>query len=129
MFSPKELAPGEDQSVIFGIIFNFIFTYGITAFAIFILAVPIMGGGRLTGRMGGQTVGLLTVVTNEVEDLVPREVFSVARMKRDIGANNYIGVMATDRRSAEGQPQERCVRIVVDVVAGRALHVFSGIPR
>ncbi len=65
--------------------------------------VPIMGGVRLTGRQGGQTVGLLTVVTNEVEDIVPREVFSVARMKRDIGANNYIGVMATDRRSSEGQ--------------------------
>ncbi|NNM03848.1 MAG: carbohydrate binding family 9 domain-containing protein [Gemmatimonadetes bacterium] len=65
--------------------------------------VPIMGGGRLTGRLGGQTVGLLTVVTNEVKDIVPREVFSVARVKRDIGDNNYFGVMATDRRSSDGQ--------------------------
>ena len=65
--------------------------------------VPILGGGRLTGRLGGQTVGLLTVVTDEVKDLVPREVFSVVRVKRDVGGNNYLGLMATDRRSSEGQ--------------------------
>ncbi|MFH1764298.1 MAG: DUF5916 domain-containing protein, partial [Gemmatimonadota bacterium] len=65
--------------------------------------VPILGGGRLTGRLGGQTVGLLTVVTDEVKDLVPREVFSVVRVKRDVGANNYLGLMATDRRSSEGR--------------------------
>jgi hypothetical protein len=65
--------------------------------------VPMLGGGRLTGRLGGQTVGLLTVVTDEVKDLVPREVFSVARVKRDVGENNYLGLMATDRRSSEGK--------------------------
>jgi hypothetical protein len=65
--------------------------------------VPILGGGRLTGRLGGQTVGLLTVVTDEVKGLVSREVFSVARVKRDVGENNYLGLMATDRRSSEGQ--------------------------
>jgi len=65
--------------------------------------VPILGGGRLTGRLGGQTVGLLTVVTDEVKGLVPREVFSVARVKLDVGENNYLGLMATDRRSSEGR--------------------------
>jgi hypothetical protein len=65
--------------------------------------VPILGGGRLTGRLGGQTVGFLTVVTDEVKNLVEREVFSVARVKRDIGGNNYMGFMATDRRSSGGQ--------------------------
>jgi hypothetical protein len=65
--------------------------------------VPIVGGGRLTGRLGGQTVGLLSVVTDEVAGLVPREVFSVARMKRDIGDNHYLGVMATDRRGGGDQ--------------------------
>lgn len=65
--------------------------------------VSMLGGGRITGRLGGQTVGFLTAVTDEVKDLVPREVFSVARVKRDVGDNNYVGVMATDRRSGEGQ--------------------------
>ncbi len=65
--------------------------------------VPILGGGRLTGRVGGQTVGLLTVVTDEVKGLISREVFSVARVKRDIGGNNYLGLMAADRRSSDAR--------------------------
>jgi hypothetical protein len=59
--------------------------------------VPILGGARLTGRVGGQTVGLLNIVTDEAYGL-PRENFSVFRVKRDVGESNYIGVMATDRR-------------------------------
>ncbi len=72
--------------------------------------IPIIGGGRLTGRVGAQTVGLLNVVTDRREFLdeeegdstvVPRENFAVARIKRDIGANNYVGVMVTDRRGSD----------------------------
>jgi hypothetical protein len=63
-------------------------------------AVPLLGGARLTGRIGGQTMGLLNVVTDEAHGL-PRENFAVARVKRDVGGSGYIGVMATDRRSAE----------------------------
>jgi hypothetical protein len=63
--------------------------------------VPIIAGGRLTGRLGGQTVGFMNVLTNEVEGLVGRESFSVARVKRDVGENNYLGLMMTDRRSAD----------------------------
>ena len=63
--------------------------------------VPILAGGRLTGRVGGQTVGFMNVITDEVEGLVGQESFSVARIKRDVGENNYLGFMATDRRSAE----------------------------
>jgi len=61
--------------------------------------IPILGGARLTGRVGGQTVGLLDVVTDASGD-VPRTNYSVARMKRDIGENNYLGFMVTDRRDA-----------------------------
>ena len=63
--------------------------------------VPILGGGRLTGRVGGQTVGLMTVFTDELKGLVDRESFSVARVKRDVGENNYVGLMLTDRRSSK----------------------------
>ncbi len=59
--------------------------------------VPILGGGRLTGRMGGQTVGLLSVVTDEAGG-EEREVFNVARLKRDVGEASYLGGMVTDRR-------------------------------
>jgi hypothetical protein len=62
--------------------------------------VPILGGARLTGRVGEQTVGFLTSLTDELEGLVPRQSFTVARVKRDVGENHYLGVMATDRRSS-----------------------------
>jgi hypothetical protein len=62
--------------------------------------VPLLGGARLTGRMGEQTVGFLNVVADAAHGL-PRENFSVARVKRDVGGNGYIGLMATDRRSRD----------------------------
>ncbi len=64
--------------------------------------VPLLAGGRLTGRLGGQTVGFMNVITDEVEGLVARESFTVARVKRDVGENNFVGLMVTDRRSADG---------------------------
>ena len=74
--------------------------------------VPIISGGRLTGRAGQQTVGLLSVLTDGLPGLpadpddpdseptapIERELFNVARIKRDVGASNYIGAMLTDRR-------------------------------
>ena len=64
-------------------------------------AIPILGGARLTGRVGNQTVGFLNVVTGEEGD-APRTSYSVARMKRDVGENNFLGWMVTDRRDRDG---------------------------
>ncbi len=60
----------------------------------------MIGGARLTGRVGKQTVGLLDLVTDAAFDL-PRENFAVARIKRDIAGTGYLGAMLTDRRSGE----------------------------
>lgn len=62
--------------------------------------VPIVGGGRLTGRVGGQTVGFLSVVTDASAGR-DGEIFNVARVKRDIGSSNYLGAMVTDRRGPD----------------------------
>jgi hypothetical protein len=43
----------------------------------------------------------MNVITNESGD-TPRTSFSVARMKRDIGENNFLGWMVTDRRDGNG---------------------------
>ncbi len=64
-------------------------------------AIPIIGGARLTGRLGDQTVGLMNVITAESGD-VPLTSYSVARMKRDVGENNFLGFMVTDRRDGDG---------------------------
>lgn len=62
--------------------------------------VPVIGGARLTGRIGGQTVALLNVVTDAVPG-TPTTNFAVARVKRDIGGRNFIGGILTDRRDAD----------------------------
>jgi hypothetical protein len=62
--------------------------------------IPIIGGARLTGRVGGQTVGLMSVITAESGD-VPVTGHSVARIKRDIGENNFLGLMVTDQRDGD----------------------------
>ncbi|HEX9885813.1 MAG TPA: DUF5916 domain-containing protein [Longimicrobiales bacterium] len=59
--------------------------------------VPILGGGRLTGRVGGQTVGLLSVRTGDAHGR-SGETFNVLRVKRDVGESAYVGAMLSDRR-------------------------------
>ncbi|MDT8340362.1 MAG: DUF5916 domain-containing protein [Longimicrobiales bacterium] len=61
--------------------------------------VPILGGARLTGRVGRQTVGLLSVATDAAGE-TDEEVFNVLRVKRDVGESAYVGLMATDRRGS-----------------------------
>jgi hypothetical protein len=63
--------------------------------------VPLIGGARLTGRVGAQTLGLLDVVTDSSLDQ-PRSNYAVARIKRDVGASSYLGAMWTDVRRAGG---------------------------
>ena len=63
--------------------------------------VPVLGGLRLTGRVGSQRVGALNVVTNDAFGR-PKTNFAVVRVKRDIGTNNFVGALVTDRRTSEG---------------------------
>ena len=63
--------------------------------------IPVMGGLRLTGRAGRQTVGVINVVTDAAFD-EPRTNHAIARGKRDIGDSSYLGAMVTDRRNTEG---------------------------
>ncbi len=62
--------------------------------------VPVMGGARLTGRVGGQTIGFLDVVTDSAFDQRQTN-FAVARLKRDVGSSSYVGAMVTDRRATD----------------------------
>ncbi len=67
-------------------------------------AVPIMGGGRLHGRQGAYTLGLMNIQTGEVDDLEEQSTnFTAVRVKRDVFARSNIGVIATHRnRTADG---------------------------
>ena len=61
----------------------------------------MIGGARMTGRVGAQTIGLLDIVTDKTSWGEPRTNFNVMRVKRDVGEAGYVGAMLTDRRSAD----------------------------
>jgi hypothetical protein len=61
--------------------------------------VPVLGGLRLSGRAGKQTIGLLSVLADGAPG-EPRSSFGALRAKRDIGDRGYVGAMLTDRRSS-----------------------------
>ncbi|MBU6366310.1 MAG: carbohydrate binding family 9 domain-containing protein, partial [Gemmatimonadetes bacterium] len=59
---------------------------------------PILGGGRLSGRVGGTTVGLLQMVTDATAGATGQS-FSVGRVVRELSARSRLGVMAVQRLS------------------------------
>jgi hypothetical protein len=59
--------------------------------------VPIIGGGRLTGRVGGLTVGALQMVTDDVNGEAGNS-YTVARVLRELSARSRVGVMAVQRQ-------------------------------
>jgi hypothetical protein len=68
--------------------------------------VPIVGGGRLTGRAGRFSLGLLDMRTGEPypwspETAAPDTNFAVVRVKRDILRRSSIGAIVTSRSVAQ----------------------------
>ena len=61
--------------------------------------VPVLGGVRVSGRTGRQTVGFVDVVTDAASG-GPRTNFGALRYKRDLGDRSYVGVMVTDRHAS-----------------------------
>ena len=62
------------------------------------LEVPILAGGRLTGRAGAFSLGLLNITTDEaLGGLIPQMNYSVVRVKRDVLARSNIGFIGTYR--------------------------------
>ena len=65
--------------------------------------VPIDAGGRLTGRVGAYSVGLLNIQTDDVADRgILSTNFSVARVRRDILRRSSIGAIVTRRSHVSG---------------------------
>ncbi|MBM3819597.1 MAG: carbohydrate binding family 9 domain-containing protein [Acidimicrobiia bacterium] len=67
-------------------------------------AVPIEAGGRLTGRVGRYTLGVLNIQSGADATARARATnFSVVRLKRDILRRSSIGLMATGRSAADSR--------------------------
>ncbi len=59
--------------------------------------VPILGGGRLTGRVGDFTVGALQIFTERRAGVQAAMAYSVLRVARQLAARSRIGVIAVQR--------------------------------
>ncbi|MEQ1729765.1 MAG: DUF5916 domain-containing protein [Vicinamibacterales bacterium] len=69
--------------------------------------VPIQAGGRVTGKVGKFSVGLLNIETDsEVASKSPKTNFSVVRVKRDIFGRSAIGAMFTGRSQSAAKDGE-----------------------
>ena len=68
-------------------------------------SVPIEAGGRLTGKAGRYTIGLLDIQTddNPAARALPTN-FGVVRVKRDILRRSYVGFIGTRRSPAAPAP-------------------------
>ena len=63
--------------------------------------VPILGGARMTGRMGKWDVGVMDMQTQK-EGISPSENFGVFRLRRQVfNQNSYVGAMLTSRVSPD----------------------------
>ncbi len=65
--------------------------------------VPIVGGGRLSGKVRGLGVGFLQIFTNDlhtdIETGVRENSFTVARVTKEIGGRSRAGAMFVQRRA------------------------------
>ena len=67
--------------------------------------VPIVAGGRLTGRVGRYSLGLLDIRTDdEPAARLPAANFSVLRMSRDVLGRSTVGLMYTRRSVSQRGP-------------------------
>jgi hypothetical protein len=72
------------------------------------LAIPIEAGGRLTGRAGRYSMGLLNITSNDDRLTgVGRTNFSVVRLRRDILRRSSFGIIATNRSQVVGGPDNQ----------------------
>jgi hypothetical protein len=63
--------------------------------------VPLIGGGRMTGKLGGFDVGAVSIRSDaEPVSASPATTFSVARLRRDLLRQSSVGVLITHRTTA-----------------------------
>lgn len=68
--------------------------------------IPILGGAKLTGKLGSYSIGALNMLTRETDGF-PRTDFSVLRVQRDILNCSSLGFIMTNRQSGLGSSYQR----------------------
>ncbi len=68
-------------------------------------AIPILGGGKLSGKIGPYGIGALLMQT-EKKGGAPAEQFGVLRLSRDFGLRSNLGLIVTERAERGGANNE-----------------------
>jgi hypothetical protein len=64
--------------------------------------VPILGGGKLTGKAGGLTLGVMTIQTEAVEEqAISANNYSVGRVIRELPNRSRVGAMVVSRLNTD----------------------------
>lgn len=93
--------------------------------------VPIIGGARLTGKLGRYDIGAFDIVTNEIqideETFLPRTNYGAVRVKRDIFARSSVGGMFLSKTPAEEGSSNQVVAADASLVPNdnTAIHGFA----
>ncbi len=61
-------------------------------------AIPIIGGGRVSGKSGAYNIGMLNLQTDEYRDRVPGSNFTVMRVSRDLPNRSSVGAIFVNRQ-------------------------------
>ncbi len=88
--------------------------------------VPILAGGRVTGKAGPLGFGMLNVQTERIAGVTPATNFSVVRVKSDVLRRSTIGALFTNRsRSLAGDGTNQAYGMDANFGFGQAVS-FSG---
>jgi len=83
-------------------------------------AIPILGGTRLTGRVGTYELGLLNIQQRESGDINATN-FTVARLRRNILSNSDIGVMLVNKEVQDSPHYNRVLGADANFRFGQAV--------
>jgi hypothetical protein len=64
--------------------------------------VPLLGGGRVTGKLAGVNVGVLDIQTRTVENLQPATNFGVIRLAKDLPNRSRVGGIFINKSETGG---------------------------
>ena len=88
--------------------------------------VPIAAGGRVTGRAGAYSIGVMnigttaaTLGTGAQATRVPAANYSVVRLKRDVFAQSTIGAIVLNREGGAGADFNRTLGVDLNLVFGK----------
>lgn len=65
--------------------------------------LPILGGARVTGKLGATDVGAFHIRQQAVDGAAPAIGYSAVRLRRDVLARSSVGALALDRTESGGE--------------------------